>query len=196
MEDGEQTPADFDGNGVFARPGGSTLVVNHEISGTEAPAVPDVPGLTYDAKANGGTTNIDVDRKGARVREYVSVAGTENNCAGGVSPWGTWLTCEETEKLAGVDRDEDHGYVFEVSPIQDENPHRSHIPLRFLGRWAHEAVAVDPRSSTIYETEDASAPNGLWYRWTPPSGVRGGKGALHRLAKSPGGDTAGTAARP
>ena len=54
--------------------------------------------------------------------------------------------------------------------------------MRFLGRYAHEAAAVDPATSTIYLTEDASGPNGLYFRWTPPAGFVAGKGALHALA--------------
>jgi secreted PhoX family phosphatase len=191
MEDGTPTPADMDGMAAFATAGGTTLVYNHEISGSEQPPVPDVPGLTYDPKANGGTTNIDLDGSGARVREYVSVAGTENNCAGGVTPWGTWLTCEETEKRAGATRDKDHGYVFEVSPVQAENPGHSNVPLKFLGRFSHEAVAVDPETHAIYETEDASKPNGLYFRWLPPAGFTGRKGALVELAKRPAGTPPG-----
>jgi secreted PhoX family phosphatase len=153
--------------------------------------VPKPAELTYDPKANGGTTTIDLDAAGSRVREYVSVAGTENNCAGGVTPWGTWLTCEETEKRADATRDKDHGYVFEVSPVRSENPNRSNVPLKFLGRFSHEAVAVDPSTNVIYETEDASGPNGLYFRWVSPAGFTGEKGALVELANSAGGGTAG-----
>ena len=192
MADGVLTPADPDANGVFAHGSGSTIVNNHEIGGNEPFGVPALAGLTYDPGARGGTTNIDVDRDGNPLTEYVSVAGTHNNCAGGITPWGTWLTCEETEARKGAVLQKDHGYVFEVDPTsQAANVGKSAVPLKFLGRFAHEAVAVDPATSTIYETEDASGPNGLYFRWVPPAGFVGGKDALRELALSDGGSTAG-----
>lgn len=192
LESGEPTPGDPDANGVFpARHGGAVIVNNHEIGGSETYGVPAAEGLTYDPAARGGTTNIVVDRHGNRVREYVSLAGTHNNCAGGISPWGTWLTCEETEQKANTKFLKNHGYVFEVDPF-DQDANVDPVALKFLGRYAHEAVAVDPHTSVIYETEDASGPNGLYYRWVPPKGFKGRKGALRALALSEGGDTAGT----
>jgi uncharacterized protein len=190
LDTGEPTPGDPDGTGCFASATGSTLVTNHEIGGDEPYGVPALPGLTYDPGARGGTTNVDVDRDGNRIREYVSLAGTHNNCAGGVTPWNTWLTCEETEARAGGALRRDHGYVFEVDPF-DRRANEDPVALAFLGRFAHEAVAVDPDTSAIYETEDASGPHGLFFRWTPPAGFSGGKRALRELALSAGGDTAG-----
>ncbi|MFI6738627.1 alkaline phosphatase PhoX [Nonomuraea sp. NPDC050451] len=190
LESGEPTPSDADGTASFPRGRGATLVNNHEIGGSEPYRVPALPGLTYDPGAGGGTTNIDVDAHGERIREYVSLAGTHNNCAGGKTPWNTWLTCEETEQRAGGAYQKDHGYVFEVDPF-DREANQDPVPLKFLGRYSHEAVAVDPRTSAIYLTEDAGGPNGLYYRWTPPRRFHGRKGALRALALSEGGDTAG-----
>ncbi|WP_199223849.1 alkaline phosphatase PhoX [Paraconexibacter algicola] len=194
LETGEPTPADPDGSAAFPlRRGGTALIVNHEISGSDAPTVPTVPDHTFNPAAGGGTTTIEVDARGRRVREYVSLAGTVNNCAGGRSPWGTWLTCEETEAtVAGVQ----HGWVFEVDPY-DQRANRAPKPIKALGRFSHESVAVDPLRGVIYETEDAGTPNGLFYRWTPPRGLRRlGRGVLRTLPDDAGTLEALRALRP
>ncbi|CUR55795.1 conserved exported hypothetical protein [metagenome] len=192
LESGEVTPGRTDGTACFVRHGrdGSVLVVNHENGAQANPiVVPHLEGLTYDAGlAFGGTTTIEVDKDLNRVREYVSLAGTFVNCAGGKTPWHTWLSCEETDDVPTVDNglQERHGYVFEVDPHkQDAN--LDPTPLRCLGRFQHEAVAVDPDTHVIYETEDATAPNGLFYRWTPPdSALPLEKGSLRALADDAG----------
>lgn len=79
----------------------------------------------------------------------------------------------------------DHGYVFEVDP-HDRRANRDPKPVKAFGRYAHEAVVIDPRQGHAYLTEDASGPNGLLYRWTPPSGFRHGRGKLRTLAADAG----------
>ena len=192
LDSGQPTPADPDGTANFPRPdGGSILVNNHEVGGTEENPVPAIAGLTYDPGAGGGTTNIEVDADGNRIREYVSLAGTHNNCAGGSTPWGTWLTGEETEAVEGAPGSygpltKRHGYVFEVDP-HDQAANADPKPLKALGRFAHEAVVVDPETFELYLTEDASEPNGLFYRYTPPAeALPLGKGSLRALGDTDG----------
>jgi secreted PhoX family phosphatase len=186
LESGEPTPSDPDGTASFVRRhgNGSVLVMNHEVGGGEPHPVPRIPGFTYDPVAGGGTTNLEVDKHGNRIREYVSLAGTHNNCAGGKSPWDTWLTCEEAESLTGQSKP--HGYVFEVDPY-DQDANRDPKPIKALGRYAHEALVIDPDTGTIYLTEDAGTPNGLLYRWTPPDeALPLGKGVLRTVADDAG----------
>ena len=156
--EGAPVPADFDG--MVALPGPKKnsvmLVRNHELTsvgerpragdGTKAP----VPAVNpYDPSAIGGTTGVVVGPNRKRADSFVTNSGTSTNCAGGGTPWGTWLTCEETRFTGGAG----HGYVFEVDP-NDPNNALSKTPIKAMGFFSHEAVDIDPRTGIAYLTED------------------------------------------
>ncbi|GAA3943456.1 PhoX family protein [Actinomadura viridis] len=162
---GVLVPGRHDGMATFAGSRRDTLrlVRNHEQTASGVKPVAPAP-LVYDPAAYGGTTTLEVDRNGDLVRQEISLAGTSTNCAGGRTPWGTWLTCEETEGFTGQTKS--HGWVFEVDPTGRRTRPE---PITGMGRFAHEAVAVDPHTHVAYLTEDASKPFGLFYRFTPRS---------------------------
>lgn len=174
-------PSRADGMGVFGpgrgRPA-DRLVRNHECYPSAPQRVP-TGAHTYDPGAGGGTTTLVLGPGGRLVDEYVSLSGTAVNCAGGETPWGTWLTCEETEKKANEADGylKDHGFIFEVDPF-DRSRNHGPVPLWAMGRFPHEALAVDPTTGRIYETEDSfDHPFGLFYRFTPRRPL-GGYGSL------------------
>ncbi|SEO85943.1 alkaline phosphatase PhoX [Trujillonella endophytica] len=184
LDTGEPAPSDPDGAAAFAASDGegTVLVVNHEVGGDEPHPVPHVAGLVYDEAAYGGTTTMLLGPDGEVRSHTVSLAGTRTNCAGGRTPWETWLSCEETEEILG----KPHGYVFEVDPF-DPAANRDPRPVAALGRFAHEAVVVDPEADVLYLTEDAVEPNGSLYRWVAPADARPlGRGSLRRLAPDAG----------
>ena len=191
LDDGAATPDRHDGMGVIATRGrAATLVRNHECGvvaaadAIGAAAVYDdavvagevrFDGLTpvaVEGRCGGGTTTLRFD--GGRWRgAHASLGGTLLNCAGGVTPWGTWLSCEETLADLRALGGRAHGYVFEVGA-----PHARAEPIVGMGRMMHEAAAVDPASGDVYLTEDNRNLSAL-YRYRPAD-ARGAPGSLHR----------------
>jgi uncharacterized protein len=177
MDDGFIVPNAGDGMGAFAAGKGKVaLVRNHELSGRDIRFGPFTGKVADDFRAYdrmtdknamplpGGTSTIIYDLKsGRKEAEWLSLSGTIRNCAGGVTPWGSWLTCEETVTRAGDGVGKDHGYIFEVPSAHKGlvNP----VPLKAMGRFNHEAACVDPRTGIVYLTEDRD--DGLLYRFLP-----------------------------
>ena len=175
--DGTITPGRHDGMAAFAWDDGHyRLVRNHEVNGPGAPFGRRTKA--YDKMAQGGTMTLEVTPHAEDVRSWVSCNGTQMNCAGGATPWGTWITCEETVNGPDVGPDftgadntllqRQHGYIFEVPAAWDEGEHRKPKAIRSAGRFAHEAVDVDPRTGILYQTEDNFGFPSGFYRYIAP----------------------------
>ncbi len=184
MTDGFLTPGRPDGMATFAGPKGRVIIIrNHEISPTDLESSPF--GSNYELlskikktqlydygsgemPALGGTTTMVYNPATQEVEtSYLSLTGTIRNCAGGPTPWNSWISCEEDVTLKGQVNgklEQDHGYNFEVL-ASEKIMLREPVPLKAMGRMNHEAVAVHPPSGIVYQTEDR--PDSLIYRFLP-----------------------------
>jgi uncharacterized protein len=133
-----------DGGAVFPmEDGGWVYVSNAEVT----------------TKGGGGVGALRFNAQGDVVDSYSICSGTTTNCAGGPTPWGTWLTCEEI----------DDGLVYECDPTGREKA----VAAPMLGAFKHEAAAVDPVHGHIYLTEDT--PDSNLYRFTPARRLADGR---------------------
>lgn len=208
MSDGLYVPGSADGMATFRGPRGKTILVrNHEMSPDPARGGAFGPtnelfskvdrSLLYDAGKGerpelGGTTTLVYDNASGKVeKQFLSLAGTARNCAGGPTSWNSWITCEETTIVPTADNfcEKEHGYNFEVPASTKVQLHKA-IPIKDMGRMNHEAVALDPRTGIVYLTEDAG--DSLIYRYIPNQpGVllKGGKLQALMIREQPSQDT-------
>ena len=127
--------------------------------------------------SRGGVGALRFSPDGTIVDAYPILQNTSRNCAGGATPWQTWLSCEEVTR----------GGVFECDPFgRDSAVHRP-----ALGAFKHEAAAVDPATQVIYLTEDET--DGRLYRYVPDGTLGNGRPDLDRgvleVARVTGGET-------
>ncbi|MDY7098151.1 MAG: DUF839 domain-containing protein [Pseudomonadota bacterium] len=171
MSDGGTVPDKADGMGCFDIGNGEiALVRNHELIPSDDAGGPIAKGFgTRNGEiVPGGTTNIILHAETLAVkRQFRTLGGTIRNCSGGVTPWGSWITCEEAPTGPGQRYGDglavNHGWAFEVpanaTGLVDP------VPLKAMGRFNHEAACVDPVTGFVYQTEDRD--DGVIYRFLP-----------------------------
>jgi secreted PhoX family phosphatase len=171
MDDGHPTPGIFDGMAAYRGRKGTTILVRNHENRSRAGEIPcEVPqSKRYDPdhEVRGGNTKLVVGHDGQVEASFTVLGGTHTNCAGGLMPWRSWITCEEIFNYGPVEDNTTpgtgtpHGFCFEVDA--DADGPVEPVPIVAAGRFSHEAVAW--LDGVLYETEDRG--NSAFYRFLP-----------------------------